>query len=126
MNLTFAASVQAQSGTKQWLPLAGEDSQQFCLRGTERSDPSVVTRHDLGIWSRDRCLTLTVLRHSRSASTPADGDAFWTLGCLAVAAQFVETATKTSSVRGARGRISIKMETATHRHSTLAVLSGSR
>ena len=46
--------------------------------------PVLVTRHDRGIWSRDRCLTLTVLRHSRSASTPADGDAFWTLGCLAV------------------------------------------
>ena len=50
----------------------------------------------LDIWSRDRCPTLTVLQHSYSASNPADGDAFWTLGHLAVTTELVDTATKTS------------------------------
>ena len=39
-NFTFAGSEQAQSGAKVWLPLQGTDSQQFCLRGSERSDGS--------------------------------------------------------------------------------------
>ena len=46
------------------------------------------------MWSRDRCITLTVLQHSLSASNPADGDAFWTHGYLAVTAEFVEKTIK--------------------------------
>ena len=60
----------------------------LCPRGSERSDPDLVrTRHDPGVWSRDRCLTLIVSQHSTSPSNPDDGDAFWTLGNFTVAAE---------------------------------------
>ena len=99
----------------------------FCVPDSERSDPDLVwTRHDPGVWSRDRCLTLTVLRHSTSASNPADGGAFWTLGYPTGATGFVETATNTSCVRDASGRISINLGTAPHRHPTLAAIGGRR
>ena len=49
---------------------------------------------------------------------------FWTLVCFTVAAEFVEAATKTSSVRDASGRTSIKIGTAPHRHSRIPALSG--
>ena len=72
------------------------------LRGSERRDPDLVwTPHDPEVWSRERCLIHTVLQHSTSASNPAAGAAFWTLGYLTVTAEFVKTATKTSCVRDA-------------------------
>ena len=90
VNFTFAGGEQAHSGTKVWLPLQGTDSEQFSVYVVLSEATPILFGLDMirGVWSRDRCLTLTVSQHSISGST------------------------KTSFVRDASGRISINTGTA--------------
>ena len=81
VNFTFAGGEQAQSGTRVWIPLQGAD---FYVVPSEATP---IARHDQGVWSRDRYVTLIALQHSTSALNPADRDAFWTLGYLTVTAR---------------------------------------
>ena len=54
VNVSFAGGELAQSGTKVWLPLPGEDSEQFCLRGSKRLRFFLIwTRHVQRVWCRD-------------------------------------------------------------------------
>ena len=101
---TFAGGEPAQSGTRVSLQL--DSSLSTCFRVKRLRSCSHSTSYPR-IWSRDRCLLLTLKQHSCSASNRADGCALWTLGYLSDTAEFVETVAETSCVRDGSEQFSI-------------------
>ena len=122
VNFTFSGGEQAQSGTRVWLLLPGTDTEQFSVHEAA----TILFGLDI-IWgvglvvgaSLSQCCSTRLQRRIPMTVMP-----YGHLAILLLHPGFVETDSKTSCVRDARGRISIKIRTALPRRSTIAASSG--